>query len=101
MEGSGKEKENATGRLNVPPLTPRPGTSEKDRMGDNDATKDTADREGESGDAPRFVPTPEDLHLREVYRDLVHRNPGTHLDGRITDDWVWQEWWRDLAVIPS
>ena len=44
-------------------------------------------RGGESGNAPRYVPTPEDLRLREVYGDWVHRNLGTHLDGGITENW--------------
>ena len=63
--------------------------------------RDTADGKGGSGDAPGYVPTPEDLRLQEVYGDWVHGNPGTHLDGRIMDDGTWQWWWSDLAVIPS
>ena len=50
---------------------------------------------------PGYVPTPEDLSLREVYRDWVHGNPGTHLDGGVVDDRAWQGWWSDLAVMPS
>ena len=41
-----------------PTHTALPGTSEIERRGDDDATRDTADGEGESGDAPRYVPTP-------------------------------------------
>ena len=37
--------------------------------------------EGASGDVPGYVPTPEELRLREVYGDWVHGNPGTHLRG--------------------
>ena len=47
-----------------------------------------------------YVPTPEDLRLREVYGDWVHGNPGTHLDGGVKEDGLWQGWWRDLAVMP-
>ena len=47
-----------------------------------------------------YAPTPEDLRLREVYGDWVHGNPGTHLDGGISEDGRWQKWWRDLAVMP-
>ena len=36
--------------------------------------------EGTAGDVPEYQPTPEDLCLREVYRDWVHTNPDTHLD---------------------
>ena len=38
---------------------------------------------------PGYNPTLEDLRLREVYRDWVHANPGTHLDGSIRDNSVW------------
>ena len=79
----------------------RPGTSEKLRRGDDNATKDTADGERDNGDAPGYVLTLEELRLREVYGDWVHGNPGTHLDGGITDDGMWQGWCRDLGVIPS
>ena len=47
------------------------------------------------GDEPGYNPTPEDLRLRKVYRDWVHANPGTHLDGGIHDDLAWQAWWYD------
>ena len=50
---------------------------------------------------PGYVPTPEDLRLREVYWDWIHGNPGTHLDSSVTDNSAWQAWWRDLAVISS
>ena len=59
------------------------------------------DREGERGDIPGYTPTPKDLHLQEVYRDWVHANPGTHLDGGIGDNKMWQGWWRELAVMTS
>ena len=49
---------------------------------------------------PGYVPTQEDLRLREVYEDWVHGNPGTHLDGGVKEDGLWQGWWRDLAVMP-
>ena len=49
---------------------------------------------------PGYNPTPEDLRLQEIYRDWVHSNPDTHLDGGVRDDLTWQVWWRDLAVMP-
>ena len=105
-EGSGRaeqteENANAPGRQNVPSIPPRSGTGESERRGDADATGDTANGEGESGDVPGYVPTPEDLRLREVYGDWVHRNPCTHLDGGVKDDSAWQAWWHDLSVMPS
>ena len=57
--------------------------------------------EGGSDDVPGYVPTPEDLRLREVYGNWVHGNPGTHLNGGVANDSAWQAWWRDLAVMPS
>ena len=77
------------------------GTGASKRRGDANTTGDTADGEGESGDVPGYVLTPEDLCLREVYGDWVHGNPGTHLDGGVKDDSAWQAWWRELAVMPS
>ena len=56
---------------------------------------------GGEGGGPGYTPTSEDLRLREVYGDWVHANTGTHLDGGIGNDEVWQAWWRDLAVMPS
>ena len=49
---------------------------------------------------PGYIPTPEDLRLREVYGDWVNGNPGTHLDGGVKYDLEWQAWWRDLALMP-
>ena len=41
------------------------------------------DTEGERGDIPGYKPTLKYLYLLEVYRDWVHANPDTHLDGGI------------------
>ena len=45
-----------------------------------------ANVEGEKSNEPGYTPAPEDLCLQEVYRDWVHANPVTHLDGGIGDD---------------
>ena len=50
---------------------------------------------------PGYVPTPEDLRLREVYSDWFHGNPGTHLNDEIAENGKWQGWWRDLMVTPA
>jgi hypothetical protein len=43
-----------------------------------------------------------DLLLDRVYGDHVHQNPGTHLDGGITNDVMWQDYWSScLVVCPS
>ena len=65
-----------------------------------DVTEETTEGEGARGDVPGYVATPEDLCLWEVYGDWVHGNPGTHLDGGVKEDGLWQGWWRDLAVMP-
>ena len=72
-----------------------------DRQGGSGQKLYLADREGERGDMPGYTPTPEYLRLQEVYGDWFHANSGTHLDGRIGDDKMWQGWWCDLAIIPS
>ena len=97
-----KKDDNASGRRNVPRKPAQPDTEEKDqRKRDADAIGATSEGDGESSDVPGYVPTPEDLHLWEVYSDWVHGNPGTHLDGGITEDGKWQGWWRDLAFTPA
>ena len=55
---------------------------------------------GAGGGKPGYNPTPEDLCLQEFYGDWVHSNPGTHLDGGISNNTVWQAWWRYLVVMP-
>ena len=78
----------------------QPGRSEKER-GDGKAgghTTTPSEGEGVVGDGPGYTPTPEDLHLWDVYGDWVHTNPGTHLEGGIRKDSAWQAWWHDLAV---
>ena len=69
--------------------------------GDTDATGVPMEGEGEIGNVPGYVQTLEDLRLREVYRDWVHGNLGTYLDGGVADNSVWRSWWHDIAVIPS
>ena len=78
---------NAPVRRNALRIPPQPGTGENERRrGDADATGDTVEGEGESGDAPGYVPTPEDLRLWEVYGDWVYGNPGTHINSSVKDD---------------
>ena len=54
--------------------------------GDADSTGVPEEGEGGSSDVPGYVPTPEDLRLREVYGDWVHENLGTHLEGGVAND---------------
>ena len=53
------------------------------------------------GDLPGYVPNEVDLKLKEVYGDYLHQNDGTHLDGGIQDDAVWQERWKKLVGLPA
>ena len=48
-----------------------------------------------------YIPTIEDLFLREVYGDWVHTNDGGNLSGGIVDGAIWQDRWRDLSMIPA
>ena len=70
------------------------------RKGVADVTEESAEGVGARGDVPGYVPTLEDLRLREVYGDWVYGNPGTHLDGGVAEYGLWQGLWRDLVVIP-
>ena len=38
--------------------------------------------------------------MRAVYGDCVHQNDGTHLDGGIRDDAIWQERWKKIVGLP-
>ena len=103
---SGGEKKTKEGQLAHQTTQARPGETAKAKgEGKSDGNKETKtppeEGEGTAGDEPGYNPTPEDLRLREVYRDWFHANLGTHLDGGIRDDSAWKAWWRDLAVMPS
>jgi hypothetical protein len=39
--------------------------------------------------------------MDRVYGDHVHHNDGTHLDGGISDDTTWQDYWKRLIVFPG
>ena len=81
--------------------TKRKGTNtQAQRRGAAYETAKPEEGEGERGDVPGYVLTPEDLRLREVYGYWVHGTPGTHLDRGVKEDGLWQGWWRDLAVMP-
>ncbi len=62
------------------------------------------DQEGSTpmpiGDLPDATISEADRKLLEVYGDYIHQNDGTHLDGGIKDDAIWQEYWRKLATLP-
>ena len=62
------------------------------------------DQEGSTtmpiGDLPGATISDADRKLLEVYGDYIHQNDGTHLDGGIKDDAVWQEYWRRLVTLP-
>jgi hypothetical protein len=53
------------------------------------------------GDLPGAALSGADRMMDDVYGDHVHQNPGAHLDGGITDDLMWQDYWRRLVVFPS
>jgi hypothetical protein len=52
------------------------------------------------GDLPGATISDADRKLLEVYGDYIGQNDGTHLDGGIKDDAVWQARWRKLVALP-
>ena len=67
-------------------LAPHTKTSGASRRGEDNQTTATREGEGKEGDEPGYNPTPEDICLQEVYRDWVHANPCTHLNGGISNN---------------
>jgi hypothetical protein len=53
------------------------------------------------GNFPDAIISDADRMMDKVYGDHVHQNPGTHLDGGIADDTMWQDYHRRLIVYPS
>ncbi len=41
--------------------------------------------------------TPADERLMDVYGDTIHLNDGTHLDGGVANDKIWQRRWREIV----
>ena len=58
------------------------------------------ERGGRERSVPGYVPTPEELCLREVYGDWARGNLSTHLNRGVKEDGLWQGWWRDPVVMP-
>ena len=52
----------------------------------------------ENTDIPDFTPEREHMLLQRIHRNLPHHKDGLHLDGRVTDDAIWQRLWRRLAT---
>ena len=50
---------------------------------------------------PDYTTTPVDDLLDSVYRDHLHQNDGSHLNGGIPTDGKWQEYYRRLLPFPS
>ena len=50
-------------------------------------------------DLPGYTLTQADKLLDVVYGDHIHDNDGTHLDGGVADDGVWQARWRRLVQV--
>ena len=51
----------------------------------------------EKADLPVFTPEHVHLLLQKVYGDFLHHNDGSHLEGGIADDALWQRCWIWLA----
>ena len=52
----------------------------------------------ENAELPGFSPESAHRLLKGVYGDFPHQNDGSHLDGGIADDAVWQRHWHQLAA---
>ena len=52
----------------------------------------------ENADLPEFTPERTHLLLQEVYGDFMYHNDGSHWDGGVADDAIWQICWHWLAV---
>ena len=50
------------------------------------------------GNMPRYMPTPLDRSIEEVYKDWVHANDGCHIDASIVDSDACKAWRHGLAV---
>ena len=44
----------------------------------------------ENADLPDFTPESAHLFLQGVYGDYPHHNDGSHMDGGVVDDAIWQ-----------
>ena len=54
----------------------------------------------EGADLPGYTATQADQLIKSVYGDHIHQNDATHLDGGISDDSLWQSYWRQLVGLP-
>ena len=52
----------------------------------------------ENADLLDFTPERPHMFLREVYGEFSHHNDGSHMDGGVVDDAIWQRCWRRLAA---
>ena len=51
----------------------------------------------ENADLPGFTPERAHLLLQGVYEDFLYHKDGLHLEGRVTDNAIWQRHWLRLA----
>jgi hypothetical protein len=63
--------------------------------------KDILHKDPEEGNNPGYTMMDVDRKMKNVYGDRVHQNPGTHLNGDIADNAIWQERWQQLVSFPS
>ena len=52
----------------------------------------------DTADHPDFTPEGAHLFLHGFYGDVPYQNYGSHLDGGIKDDALWQCHWRQIAA---
>jgi hypothetical protein len=77
---------------------------ENSSNGDDDAEgtqPNTPNAESKNGNLPDYVTIDANRKLDEVYGDHVHQNSGRHLDGKVADGSMWQNYWERIVVYPS
>jgi hypothetical protein len=78
-----------------------PDPEAEGRMEKDSEEEEAREESRENGDLPDYIPTDADRMLDAVYGDHIHQNNGMHLTGGISDDALWQDYWRHLVVFPS
>jgi hypothetical protein len=68
---------------------------------DPELTTGQQEEERNIGDSPGVILTDVDKLMGKVLGDCVNHNDGTHLDGGISSDTNWKDYWKRLIVFPG
>jgi hypothetical protein len=95
-----KEDKSKATRGAAPQSTPNIQTDKEEAEEEDEEEEEEQPVNNQFGDLPGVEMTAADKILHKVYGDHVHQNDGTHLDGGISDDKIWQERWRKISQQP-